>query len=52
MPLKTGRSKKAISDNISILRGEGRFQRQAVAIALSQAERGKKRGTKRKGRKK
>jgi hypothetical protein len=37
MPLKRGASKAAISTNISRLRGEGRPQRQAIAIALSKA---------------
>ena len=44
MPLKKGSSKKVISSNIRELRRSGRPQRQAVAIALSQARKGKKRG--------
>jgi hypothetical protein len=57
MPLRKGR--KAVSENISRLRSEGKPQRQAVAIALSKAREsspgptkpGKKRGKthKRKG---
>ena len=36
-PLKRGKSKKTISDNIGQLRAEGRPQGQAVAIALNKA---------------
>lgn len=42
MPLKQGKSQKAVSSNVRQLMKEGRPQKQAVAIALSVAERSRK----------
>lgn len=39
MPLESGNSRKAVSDNIRELRKSGRPERQAIAIALSNARR-------------
>lgn len=43
MPLKRGRSKSVISSNIRKLEKEGYPHKQAVAIAMSKARKGKKR---------
>lgn len=43
MPLKKGKSQKTISANIRELRQSGRPQKQAVAIAMKQAGKSRKR---------
>lgn len=45
MPLKTGKSKKAVSKNISMMMHEGKSQKQAIAIAMSKAGMPKRRDT-------
>lgn len=42
MPLKKGSSGKTISANVKELMGSGRPQRQAVAIALDKAGKGRR----------
>jgi len=42
MPLKSGKSKKTVSSNISELRHSGYPQKQSIAIALNKAGKSKK----------
>lgn len=44
MPLKSGKSEKAVSANIRTLMHEGRPQKQAIAIAMSKAGKAKPKG--------
>jgi hypothetical protein len=42
MPLKSGKSKKVISENIRTERHAGKPEKQAIAIAMSKASKAKK----------
>ena len=42
MPLKKGKSQKTVSSNISKLRHDGYPQKQAIAIAMSQKRKSRK----------
>ena len=42
MPLKSGKSKKAVSENIKRLTREGKPPKQAIAIALQKAGKARK----------
>jgi hypothetical protein len=42
MPLKKGKSKKVISENISTEMHAGKPQRQSIAIAMSKADKSRK----------
>lgn len=48
MPLKKGSSKKAVSENISELMNTGRPKKQAIAIAMKEAGKTKKKPGKKK----
>ncbi len=52
MPLKKGKSKKAVSGNIAELMHSGRPQKQAVAIAMHEAGMSAKKKSKKKSPKK
>jgi uncharacterized protein YdaT len=49
MPLKSGKSSKAMSSNVKKLMDEGYPQKQAIAIAYSKASKSKKKPKTKKG---
>lgn len=50
MPLKKGKSKRVISQNIAMMMHEGRPQKQAIAIAMREAGMSKMHKRMKKGR--
>jgi len=48
MPLVKGKSKKIISENIAELRSSGRPEKQAIAVAMSEAGKSKRKKGKKK----
>lgn len=48
MPLKKGKSDKVVGENIAELRKSGKPEKQAIAIAMSEAGRSKKKAAKKK----
>jgi len=46
MPLKSGKSKKVISQNIATEMHSGKGQKQAIAIAMAKAGKSKRKGKK------
>lgn len=51
MPLKSGRSKKVVSDNIRTEMRAGKPQKQAIAIAMSKAGKARRKRVRRMERK-
>lgn len=50
MPLKAGKSRETVSENIRELRHSGRPEKQAVAIAMSEKRRSGKKKARRRSR--